>query len=215
MIVADAWLLTPARAALHLPSKTAVVSDLHLGYAEARRRQGEAVPLRNVDQQLSALQKSIHEHGIRKLIIAGDLFEAGPRQSVLTGFRQWLESNQIELAAIVPGNHDRGLQNLNEEMPICEQVCLDDWQIIHGDGERPDGRVVQGHVHPCVRLDRREAMPCFLFTDDHLILPASTPDAAGVNVIHSARWQSYQCGVICQNQVLGFELDHFRRVLRS
>ena len=31
------WELTPDRAAVHLPTRTAVVADLHLGYAEARQ----------------------------------------------------------------------------------------------------------------------------------------------------------------------------------
>src|SRR5262249_34562148 len=36
------WLLTPERAAVHLPTATAIVADLHLGYNHARRRTGEA-----------------------------------------------------------------------------------------------------------------------------------------------------------------------------
>src|SRR5262249_24855004 len=39
----DDWLLTAARTAIHRPTATAILSDLHLGYAEARRRNGEAV----------------------------------------------------------------------------------------------------------------------------------------------------------------------------
>ena len=44
MLVHDEWLLMPQRVAVHLPTATAVLSDLHLGYNEARRRDGEAVP---------------------------------------------------------------------------------------------------------------------------------------------------------------------------
>src|SRR5438270_5847367 len=36
MIVHEDWLLTPVRAAVHLPTATAVVADLHLGYELAR-----------------------------------------------------------------------------------------------------------------------------------------------------------------------------------
>ena len=46
MILRHDWLLTPARVAIHTPTRTAVLADLHLGYAEARHRTGEAVPLR-------------------------------------------------------------------------------------------------------------------------------------------------------------------------
>ena len=38
------WLLTPERAAIHLPTATAVLADLHLGYNEVRCGTGEAVP---------------------------------------------------------------------------------------------------------------------------------------------------------------------------
>src|SRR5438067_991701 len=36
----DDWLLTPQRVAVHRPSGSAVVADLHLGYGQARRRGG-------------------------------------------------------------------------------------------------------------------------------------------------------------------------------
>ena len=44
MLVHDEWLLTAQRAAVHLPTATAVIADLHLGYDQVRRRGGEAVP---------------------------------------------------------------------------------------------------------------------------------------------------------------------------
>ena len=44
MYVHEDWLLTPYRAAIHLPTATAVIADLHLGYDQVRQRGGEAVP---------------------------------------------------------------------------------------------------------------------------------------------------------------------------
>src|SRR5262245_15829602 len=75
MRVLDDWLLTAERIAVHLPSRTAVVADLHLGYAEARRRSGEAVPDDALDEQLSGLGQALQRHGTRRLVVAGDLLE--------------------------------------------------------------------------------------------------------------------------------------------
>src|SRR5205823_7028233 len=75
VIVWDDWLLTAARAAIHLPTRTAVVADLHLGYAEVRRRAGEAVPLRPVAASLEPLRTLLAEQAAEHLVLAGDVFE--------------------------------------------------------------------------------------------------------------------------------------------
>ena len=77
MIVLDDWLLTPARAAVHLPTATAVIADVHLGYGEARHRGGDAVPRQNVAAVLEPLRPCLTANAVRRLVIAGDLFEAG------------------------------------------------------------------------------------------------------------------------------------------
>ena len=56
MRVLDDWLLTPSRTAIHLPTATAVIADLHLGYDRVRRRGGEAVPTLSVAQDLDPLR---------------------------------------------------------------------------------------------------------------------------------------------------------------
>src|SRR5262245_16098226 len=103
----DDWLLTAARAAIHRPTATAILSDLHLGYAEARRRNGEAVPAVDLEHTLAPLAAVLTHHGARRLVIAGDLFEAGFRDDLSAQLLAWLEAKDIELLAVVPGNHDR------------------------------------------------------------------------------------------------------------
>ena len=80
MSVQGDWLLTPTRVAVHLPTATAVLSDLHLGYAEARRGNGDAVPVADLEDILAPLQAILSRLAVRRLVIAGDLFEAGPRR---------------------------------------------------------------------------------------------------------------------------------------
>ena len=152
MIVLDEWLLTAERAAVYLPDATAVVADLHLGYGEARRRGGDAVPLAGVKEVLAPLLPLVRKHALRRLVIAGDLFEAGAHAELAEELLVWCDRTQVELA-VVPGNHDRGMAKNAERLPIHpEGVALGCWRVVHGDETLPDGAIVQGHVHPSVRF---------------------------------------------------------------
>lgn len=210
MQVLGDWLLTPERVAVHLPTATAVAADLHLGYAQARLRRGEAVPVR----PLSDLLASLARVGARRLIIAGDLFEEGRFAAELAEeFRSYLNISSLKLVGIVPGNHDRGLSG---DWPLCPAgFALGEWQIVHGDGKLPAGPVVFGHVHPCLRWGGQTA-PCFLVSPRRLVLPAFSTDAAGVNVLGDARWRAYQCCAVVGDRVLDFGvLGEMRRQLRG
>jgi metallophosphoesterase superfamily enzyme len=194
MIAWDDWLLSHARAAIHQPTRTAVVSDLHLGYAEARRRAGESIPAPTVEEVLHPLQSLLRSLDIHSLVIAGDLFEAGPNEAVIASLLTWLTAAEVEKLSIVPGNHDRGLRNVPDVLkPIEGAVLLGSWHIVHGDGELPGGSVVQGHVHPGLRIGRGlPSVPCFLARPEHLVLPAYSPDASGIDIRNDPCWREYR-----------------------
>jgi metallophosphoesterase superfamily enzyme len=219
-VLAD-WLLTPERVAIHLPSATAVVADLHLGYAEARRRAGEAVPEDHLGEQLDDLERVMGEHHVRRLVIAGDLLEDGRCQQARALFFDWLGATTIELLGVVPGNHDRGIEEaMSPRLPIHpDGIRLGVWQVVHGDGLIPMGQVVQGHEHPCLRWSARGRAvrarlfaartasaevegSCYLVGPDRLVLPAYSREAAGVNVLSNGRWRRYRCCAIAEGQVL-------------
>jgi metallophosphoesterase superfamily enzyme len=210
------WALTPQRAAVHLPTATAVVADLHLGYNSARQRGGEAVPDPGADETLEYLRSLLDLHSVRRLLIAGDLFERAYNAALAEQWTTVLENAGVELLGLVPGNHDRGLPSCsplprrtvgkgrNMALPILPQgYRLGEWQVIHGDREFPAGPVVCGHFHPCVRWGRL-ASPCFLVTEGRLLLPAFSRDAAGVNVLGDPRWRDYHCLVPVGHEVLDF-----------
>ncbi|HWG41922.1 MAG TPA: metallophosphoesterase [Gemmataceae bacterium] len=229
MRVLDDWLLTAERVAVHLPSASAVVADLHLGYSEARQRGGEAVPRDALDEQLSGLRRVMEQHKTRRLIIAGDLLEDGRCRQALATFQEWLKAAPIELA-VVPGNHDRRLLDGEDEEMLPSSIgdpqwiypdgfTLGGWRVIHGDGPIPDGCVVHGHEHPCLRWSpkSRAVRPrffgsrtapytidgaCYLVGPQRLILPAFSREAAGVNVLSVRRWRSYRCYVLAGERVL-------------
>jgi metallophosphoesterase superfamily enzyme len=199
------WLLTSARAAIHVSSATAVISDLHLGYGEARRRGGDAVPLPNVAAALAPLWSLCAQHPFRRLIVAGDLFEMSATIELANELLASLAELAVELTAIVPGNHDRNIDKLAERLPLFpDGFLLGGYHIVHGDAELPHGLVVQGHAHPWLRLSPRLSAPCYLIGADRLILPAFSTDAAGVNVLRQAEWQSFRCAVIVGDEVLDF-----------
>ncbi|HXG11897.1 MAG TPA: metallophosphoesterase [Gemmataceae bacterium] len=198
------WLLTPERAAVHLPTATAVIADLHLGYALVRQRRGEAVPADALDEALAPLRLLRARQQFDRLVIAGDLFEDG-RAAPAEGLIDWLNAAGITLAGIIPGNHDRGLRDEPDCLPIFpDGMDLGGWRVVHGDGPLPDGPVVQGHVHPCLRWGSGVVAPCYLEGPRHLVLPAFSADAAGVNVLRDPRWQHYRCHAVSGKRVLDF-----------
>lgn len=204
MRVLDDWLLTAERVAVHLSTATAVVADLHLGYAEARRRTGDAVPCDSLDEQLAELHRALRRQRVRRLIVAGDLLEDGRCRTVYTAFRAWLDKNDVELTALVQGNHDLKGEAYSD---IKQECKLGDWCVLHGDGPIPDGPVIHGHEHPCIRwsppsrIGNIEA-PCYLIGPQRLILPAYSRESAGVNVLSVRRWRSYGAVAIAEDRLL-------------
>ncbi len=203
MRIRSDWQLTPERAAIHLPSATAVIADLHLGYALARRRRGEAIPEAGIEEARAGLQALTSRSDVRRLVIAGDLVEDASGGPLALSLLIWLR-DRVELLGIVPGNHDRGL-SLPADLPLYpDGLLLDNWRVVHGDGPLPGGCIVQGHYHPCVRADGGVSAPCYLVAENHLVLPAWSADAAGVNVLGNPHWRRYRCCVPAGDRVLDF-----------
>jgi uncharacterized protein len=205
MIVLDEWLLTPERVAVHRPSRTAVVADLHLGYDRARRRGGDAVPGVPVAARMAGPLAALRRHGLTRLAVAGDLLEDGRCRDVLDEFRAWLAGAGIEVVGIAPGNHDGPALLTAADLPVFpDGFDLGGWRVVHGDGTLPPGRVVQGHEHPRARWRGGVGGPCYLVGTERLVLPACSADAAGVNVIGVRAWRAFRCCVVAGDQVLDF-----------
>jgi metallophosphoesterase superfamily enzyme len=204
MRVYDDWLLTPARAAIHLPTATAVVADLHLGYNEARRRAGDAAPATDFAGLLAPLRRVFEAHAVGGLVVAGDLFEAGFDAAIADEFLAWLRDVGVALAGVAPGNHDRRLASAVGLPVFPDGVPVGVCRVVHGDRRTPEGMVVQGHAHPWVRWTDRLSAPCYLVGERRLVLPAFSPDAAGVNVLPGRGWGGYRCAAIAGDSVLDF-----------
>jgi putative SbcD/Mre11-related phosphoesterase len=201
----ETWLLTPYRAAVHLPTRTAVIADLHLGYAEARQQSGEAVPQCGLAETKATLKRLLQSHEVLHLIIAGDLIENGLGEPAAAALVHWLRAQGLVSVGLVPGNHDQGA--------FCQPGCLEihregygvgEWRIVHGDGPMPGEKSILGHHHPSFRWSGRITAPCYLIGTSQIIVPAFSADAKGLNVFGVAGWSSFRCGVIAGDRVLDF-----------
>lgn len=198
----DEWILTPWRAAVHVPTLTAVLADLHLGYAAARRAVGEAVPdlnHRGWRHRLSAL----YRRGVRRLIVAGDLVERG---CVWQAAARWAKQQaRLGVAVqLVPGNHDAGLPPLAGVELLPEPLQLGRWSIRHAPPfSSHQEACLAGHLHPALRLAGfPQTVPCFLWQENAVVLPAQSDDVAGVNVLAMTDWQDARCLAVLRGQVV-------------
>jgi putative SbcD/Mre11-related phosphoesterase len=199
--IAD-WLLTPERVAVHRPTATAVVADLHLGYQQARRQCGDAIPVVDAQSVFGPLQNALAQSQAKRLIVAGDLFEKAFDSFLWRQFQMRLFAMGVQFVGLIPGNHDRGLEEIPSDLPLHKAGhLLDGWHVLHGDGILPETPAVFGHFHPCI-MYRGRKVPCYLFAADRLVLPAYSLDAAGVNVSSNRRWRGFSCLAIVDGKVI-------------
>ncbi|MGF1578224.1 MAG: metallophosphoesterase [Gemmataceae bacterium] len=200
----DDWLLTPYRVAVHKSTQTAVIADVHLGYWQARRKLGEAVPVVPVVEALAPLRQAMTTNGVTRLVVAGDFFEETPGEDLIQEVLEWFESNEVQLVGVVPGNHDEDLGNVTTAFPLYpDGLWVGEWKVLHGDGKIPKTAVVHGHVHPCFRIAGVNAH-CYLSKSNRLVLPAFSTDASGVNVLSDEMYAKFESHVITTQKVLDF-----------
>mgnify|MGYP002789280906 CR=1 FL=1 len=193
------WLLLPWGFALHEPTATAVLADLHLGYTAARQRLGDAIPFRSVRDEMQPLRDAAARYSISQLLVAGDLFERGFDTDICRSFFDVLAECEIRFLGLVPGNHDRHVEKAGIELPLLEKGEVAGWEITHGNQPSDAPRSIAGHWHPAV-IQKGRKRPCFLTRKSHLILPAFSRDAAGSDVRLNPTWQGWDRWII--------DLDH-------
>jgi putative SbcD/Mre11-related phosphoesterase len=186
----DSWQLTPEGAAIHLGERTAVIADVHLGYEWARGSAGDCVPAHSLNETLARLDRVLARAPIARLIVAGDLVES-PRPCRRTAtdvnrLRAWLESLGVSLV-VLEGNHDRSLSATSRRPfsripPLPANLTIDGWTIGHGHQLLVGDRTISGHLHPVVRIAGTAAL-CFLAGAGRIVLPAFSPNAAGLDVV--------------------------------
>jgi len=173
------WLLAPEGAAVHPGERTAVVADVHLGYEWARGGGGDCVPAHSLAETVARLADLFRRVGFHRLVVAGDLVESR-RPCVRTArdvnaLSRWLAGKGVALIALA-GNHDPP-----RHPALPPTVDVGGWTVGHGHRPIAGKRTVSGHLHPVLRASGINA-PCFLVNETAIVLPAFSPNAAGVTL---------------------------------
>lgn len=175
----DGWFLTAPGAAFHVERRVAVIADVHLGYEWARARGGDCLPAHSLRETLTKLETLLALGAIDRLVVAGDLVESPRRcratEADLRTLYEWLATRGVELVPIL-GNHDP--QGAGR---VASSLVIGAWTIHHGHRPTRAARTVSGHIHPVLRSGGLQA-PCFVVGPDRIVLPAFSPNAAGLPI---------------------------------
>ena len=196
--------LDARRAVWIAEARTLVVADLHLGCAWAHRHEGNLVPLSPIAEERGRLRALVEAYAPERIVLLGDIVHRAVRVPALKEELCKLIGELGEQAELilVAGNHDRRLRALLAECglsaPLLEEYRLGDFLHTHGDAGSAEAallrrnearakgaRILIGHEHPAISVSDRVATsvkcPCFLVSEDVLILPAFSGWAAGSN----------------------------------
>jgi putative SbcD/Mre11-related phosphoesterase len=171
--------------AIFLPDiHTAIIADVHIGYARAARRRGGYLPsVESVDTLIDRTQHMLHTLKATTLVIAGDLRHSthdvdDVEQTDVEKFINTIA--QRTRIHFVAGNHDRG-------STAPHTLSLGDIDIMHEPPTAmPARRTIAGHLHPSTTVrDETGAgarYPCFLTAGTLYIIPAFTEWAGGTKI---------------------------------
>lgn len=189
------WL--DARRALFLAeTQTLVAADLHLGYAWAHRHGGQLLPVSAPEDAPQRLLALIESYAPREVVLLGDIVHRAVAVEALQAeLCELINTLHARLRLIlVAGNHDRHLRRLLDEcgldLPLQTEHRCGKYLLVHGDARRVEnaapGCVIMGHEHPAITISdgvaTRAKCPCFLLSEEVLVLPAFSSWAAGTSV---------------------------------
>ena len=183
-----------------------MIADVHLGYEWARAAGGDCLPAHSLAETLAKLGRLLGRVPIGRLVVAGDLVESpAPCRRTASDLRslfEWLSDREVALIPIL-GNHDpQGAKAPPASLEVAG------WTVAHGHRPIRGDRTISGHHHPVLRADGLTA-PCFLFGPRTIVLPAFTPNAAGLPVGSAGtpdRWlkDDLRCAASLEEELLDF-----------
>lgn len=192
--LADDLVFDSRRAAWFPSSCVLAVADLHLGYAWAHRLSGQLMPIPPTNDTLARLAELQGDYDPHEIVVLGDIVHRAMALSVLEEeIRELVHglSPKTQLT-FVAGNHDRDLQRLLKKwlLPIelTSERELRNYLLVHGDQPISTNTkcIVMGHEHPAISIGdgvtTSQKCPCFLVSENVIVLPAFSRWAAGTNV---------------------------------
>lgn len=177
-ILPEVWL--DARRAVWLSRpRLLVVADLHWGYAESHRAEGNLLPIWGDDETAARLRALLADYRPAAMLWLGDSLHTLAGRAAAEAFLQAKEVETIVLA----GNHDRRWKHATAA--IAER---DGFFFHHGDtdpGPAVPASAVEllGHHHPAATWSDGAGshlkLPALVASQRRLILPAFSPWAGG------------------------------------
>ncbi|MEM6644105.1 MAG: ligase-associated DNA damage response endonuclease PdeM [Bacteroidota bacterium] len=165
--------LHPLRSLFLKEERTLVVSDLHLGKAGHFRKHGIAISKKVHLHDLFNLKWLLQEIQPEKVFFLGDLFHSDQNME-WQDFIDFLASYRHIDFTLIEGNHDI-LSRYPESLTVVKRVEIPPFSFTHF-REKDDLYNISGHIHPGVTIRGRArqgiTMPCFLFSNDHCVMPA-------------------------------------------
>ncbi|MEL7024070.1 MAG: ligase-associated DNA damage response endonuclease PdeM [Pseudomonadota bacterium] len=184
---------TPERALVWPAQRSVLLADWHLGKAEVFGYRGLPIPDGSDSDDMLRLSRLVDRFDAEHVFVLGDLMHAPPSgRSIWPGaLASWLDENdQLEMT-VVAGNHDRvkseDLPNsLGKRLNWCSSTLLaGPFLLDHEPGDRSDGYVLAGHLHPVwvLRAGRdRIRAPVYWFQERQAVLPAFGSFTGGYQV---------------------------------
>ncbi len=200
-VVAEADLLSRFgfyKGALYVRDQSlCVVSDVHIGLAEALRREGLHFPLHEEETLLERFEAILDRFEPAVFVLDGDIFHAFDRVSraVQETFSTVLARLRAECEVIlVTGSHDVMLPSIAGG--TVERYDRGGYTVVHGDrAVEEHGTLVIGHDHPAIEIELAR-FPCFLYGEsavrgkDLVVMPAFNPLSPGV-VVNYAKGRDF------------------------
>ncbi|MBE9062044.1 ligase-associated DNA damage response endonuclease PdeM [cf. Phormidesmis sp. LEGE 11477] len=198
--------------ALYLPDKQALlVSDVHLGKAEAFQSMGIPIASRMNEENLDRLRSLCDQTNPKYLFVLGDLFHSKHSlvTDVLADWDTFLRQLKADVTLIV-GNHDRNLVSALPPLPMdcqLEAVRLGPFLLSHEPAVNHAAELnICGHIHPVVKLRSPTdslRLPCFFLEHDQkrLTLPSFGEFTGGYEVTLGGNTCAY---VACEGDAISF-----------
>ena len=168
--------LHPSGAIYWVEKETLMLADVHLGKVAHFRKNGIAVSREAEGSFYKKITLLSNEFELKRIIFLGDLFHSFQNNEWHL-FSSWVKQQQNELI-LIEGNHDVIPASKFEQLgiTITSNFSEETFYFCHFPTKKEKYFVFCGHVHPGVKLKgaglQQLKMPCFLQSQNQLILPA-------------------------------------------
>ena len=170
----------------------AVMADFHIGYEDVMAQKGIYFPKIQKKYILKTLQEIYDKYEPKTLLIDGDFKHEFSRNMP----QEWDEIEEVldyimdmREVIIVRGNHDNFLKSIlrRRGLELKDSYAMGNYFFTHGHKDMEIKNItIIGHEHPSVMLrDEISAsvkMPCFLYSPDLIVLPATSVYASGTDI---------------------------------